>query len=136
MPRVKSIWLVSTALFALALLPSQAQAMTRPTADCYAHNNKLTRHYSVAQLRNALATMPADVKEYTSCYEVIEDQLFRQLGRPVPGTGRSSRSSTGSVISTPLLIVLIVVVLGGGGLAYVAWRRGGGGGGTPPAAAG
>ncbi len=135
MSRIKPILLVCMVLLALALLPSQALALAQPTSDCYKHNGQLTRHYSVAELRRALNTMPADVKEYSGCYQVIEDQLFRQLGRPVPGASQSSQGSAGSIISTPLLVVLIVVVIGGGGLAYVAWRRGSGGGGTPPTAA-
>lgn len=110
------------AILALALLPSQALAISPVTADCNTHT-RLTKHYSVDALRNALATMPADVKEYTSCYQIIEDQLYHQLGKPVPGSAGSS--SGGSGISAPILIVIIVVLLVGGALAYAAWRRGG-----------
>lgn len=122
------------AILALALLPSQALAVSPVIADCNAHT-KLTRHYSVSQLRNALATMPADVKEYTSCYQTIQTQLYHQLGKKAPGSAGSS--SGGSGISAPVLIVIIVVIVVGGGLAYAAWRRGDGGDGGgqgPPAA--
>lgn len=122
------------AILALAL-PSPALAISPVTADCNAHT-KLTHTYSVGELRNALATMPADVKEYTSCYQTIQDQLYRQLGKTVPGS--ASASSTSSGISTPVLIVIIVIIVVGGGLAYSAWRRGAGGGdgggAGPPAA--
>lgn len=116
------------ALGVLTILPAAALAGSPVTTDCYRHT-MLTRHYTVAQLRAALATMPADVKEYTSCYTVIEDQLFHQLGKPVPGSGDqsgggSSGSSGGSFISTPLLVALIVIVVGGAGFTYAAWRRG------------
>lgn len=136
MPPLKPILLACATVLALALLPAQALAVSRATADCNAHN-KLTRHYSVAELRTALNTMPADVKEYTSCYQIIQDQLFRQLGKKVPSSSSgSSNGSSSSFISTPLLIVIIVVILLGGVLALLAARRGGGAGGgnTPPPA--
>jgi hypothetical protein len=134
--RLFAVALVAACLSTLTLAAGPALAESAATKDCYAHN-KLTRHYSVSELRTAMATMPADVKEYTSCYQVEQDQLFRQLHQPVPGQqpGSGGRSG-GSFISTPLLVVLIVVVLAGGGLAFVAARRGGGGGTPPTAAAG
>lgn len=104
-------------------LAAEARAENPAVVDCN-HHNMLTRSYSVARLRNALATMPPDVREYTSCYQVIDDQLLRQLGQKIPGgAGVASTSSGGSLISTPLLIVVIVIVLGGGAGAYVAYRR-------------
>lgn len=134
MSRRFSVALILACLGALAVAASPADAESAATRDCYAHN-KLTRHYSVSQLRTALATMPSEIKEYTDCYQVEEDQLFRQLGKPVPGThGSSGQSSGGSFISTPLLIVIIVVVLAGGALALVAARRGGDEGSPPPEA--
>lgn len=137
MLRVKPILLVCATALALALLAAPALALSPATKDCYAHN-RLTRHYTVSELRKALATMPADVKEYTGCYQAEQDQLFHQLGQPVPGqhSGSGGGGSSGSFISTPLLIVLIVVVLAGGGLALLAARRGGGGGSPPTAPAG
>lgn len=122
----RAFLIACAAILALVLLPSQALAVSPVIADCNAHT-KLTKHYSVSELRNALATMPADVKEYTSCYQTIQDQLYRQLGKTVPGSA-SGTSSGGSGISTPVLIVIIVIVVVGGGLAYAAWRRGGEGG--------
>ncbi len=114
--------LIACALAGALLVPSQALALSPVITDCNTHN-ALTHHYSVSQLRHALATMPADVKEYTACYQIIDDQLFRQLGRRVPGSGSGS-SGGGSFVSTPILIAVIVVILLGGGLAYAAWRRG------------
>lgn len=133
MPRLKPILLACATALALALMSSPALALSPATKDCYAHN-KLTRHYTVSVLRKALATMPADVKEYTDCYQVEQDQLYHQLGQTPPGSHTGSGGgSGGSFISTPLLIVLIIVVLAGGGLAVLAARRSGGGG-SPPAA--
>jgi hypothetical protein len=133
MRTLRPLLLASLATVALALLPSQALAISPVIADCNTHT-RLTHHYSVSQLRSALATMPADVKEYTSCYQTIQDQLYHQLGKPVPGS--AGTSGGGSFISAPVLIVIIVVIVIGGALAYAAWRRGGGDGGSqgPPAA--
>ena len=60
-------------------------SLSPPVADCNAHGG-LTRHYTVKQLQKALATMPADIKQYTSCPDVIDHQLLVQLGK-LPGSG-------------------------------------------------
>lgn len=101
-----------------------AVASGSPNSDCNAHG-RLTQHYSVAQLRSALATMPADQQEYTNCYNVIQNQMLSEL----PGhhaVAKDPGSGGSSFISTPLLVVLIVLVLGGGALAGVAIQRRGG----------
>lgn len=96
--------------------------MSSAVNDCNAHG-RLTAHYTVSQLRTALATMPADVQEYTNCYNVIQSQLFSQIPGH-HGSSKDSPSSSGSsFISTPLLVVLIVLVVGGGALAGVAIQR-------------
>jgi hypothetical protein len=121
--------LVATLLLAGAVAlpvapPAALAAAPSPVADCNA-NSRLTAHYTPAQLRHALASMPADVKEYTDCYDVIQRALLADLGQ-LPGSG--SGGSGGSFLPTPVLIVLVVLVLGGAGLATVALRRRGGGG--------
>lgn len=130
---VATLWPVlrrSSILFALvaAIAASSAApafaASSSAVSDCNAHG-RLTQHYSVAQLRTALATMPADVQEYTNCYNVIQNQMLAQIpghhgGAKDPGSGG------GSFISTPLLVALIVLVVGGGALAGVAIQRRGG----------
>lgn len=133
MRSLRPLLVTCAAVAALLVLPGQALAISPVTTDCNTHN-KLTHHYSVSELRNALATMPADVKEYTSCYQVIEDQLFHQLGKKAPSSGSGSSTSGGSssFLSTPVLIIVILVIVLGGGLAFIAARRGGGG--TPPTA--
>lgn len=111
---------VCVALALVALGPGAALGAPTPLSDCNAHN-ALTRHYSISQLRNALATMPADIKEYSPCYQIIQNQLFAQVGGLKAHGG--SAGGGGSFISTPVLIVVIVVVLAGGGLALRAARR-------------
>jgi hypothetical protein len=92
-------------------------------ADCNSHT-KLTHQYSTAQLRSALATMPADIKEYTNCPDVIQRALLAQIGTTKGGGG--SGSGGGSFLPTPVIVILALLVLGGAGFAAYAWRRRGG----------
>jgi hypothetical protein len=115
--------LVLAPVLALAVLlasAGQAAALSGPVRDCNAHNAQ-TQHYTIPQLRGALATMPADIKEYTSCYQVIQNQLFQQLGIIKPRGG--SGGGGGSSATMPLIVGLIAILLIGGSLAYRASRR-------------
>jgi hypothetical protein len=106
-----------------------AAGQTGPVADCNAHQ-QLTHHYSAAQLRRALNTMPADIKEYTDCYDVIQRQLLAQLGHPRPGAAApKSSSSGGSFLPTPVIVVLVVLILAAAGFGALALRRRHGAGG-------
>lgn len=123
---------ILVALVAALGAATAAPAFAAPSpviADCNAHGT-LTKHYSVAQLHTALSTMPADVQEYTNCYNVIQNQLEAQVAGHKIDPSNSSGSGGGG-ISTPLLIVLIVLVVGGGALAGVALQRRGGASGGP-----
>ena len=107
----------------LAFAANDAHAESAATIDCV-HNGRLTHHYTVAQLRTALVTMPADIKEYNSeCYQLILNQLNQQLGDASLTTTTPASNSGSSLISAPLLIVLAVVLLAGGGFAVAARRR-------------
>jgi hypothetical protein len=101
-----------------------AGAAPNPVADCNAHGT-LTRHYTVTQLRNGLRTMPADIKEYSNCYDVLQRQLLAQLGKRQTGAGvpQAPSSSGGSFLPTPVIVVLVVLVLGAAAIAAVALRR-------------
>lgn len=96
---------------------SGAQAI----ADCNAHA-QLTGTYSVADLQNALSTMPGDVKEYTNCYDVIQRALLAKLGGGSHTNG-SDPGSGGSFLPTPLIIVLVFLILGAGGYGVAELRR-------------
>ena len=106
--------------WAFFVASAAAAGLSRPVADCDAHA-RLTHKYSVAQLRSALATMPADVKEYTNCGDVIQQALLAELGslhgRGGPGQGG------GSFLPTPLIVVLGLLVVGGVAFAAFATRR-------------
>jgi hypothetical protein len=106
-----------------------SQAIT----DCNDHG-QLTQQYSASTLRAALAKMPVDVKEYTDCYDVIERQLFKQLGSSAPaGTATTGSSSGSSFLPTWLIIVIVVLALAAVTFGALAVRRRSGGPGAPGA---
>jgi len=109
----------AVAVGATSSTPSQA------ISDCYAHS-RLTAHYSTDTLRKALVQMPADIREYSDCYDVIEKQLFVQEGSNSSGgsgTPVSGSGSSGSVIPTALLIVVVLLALAAVTFGALAIRR-------------
>ncbi len=105
-----------------AVLTAPALGATAPAVlDCTVHNG-LTKHYTVAELRTALATMPAEIKEYTSCSDILQRALDDELaGLHVSGGGASGGG--GSFLPLPVIIVLIVILLGGAGYGALQLRR-------------
>src|SRR5947209_20281575 len=93
--RLRSVLLV-LALGVVLRTPAAALGANAVITDCNAHG-QLTKHYSVAQLRTALNTMPPTVKEYTDCSDVINRALLTQVGSP-GGGGSSGKSSGGSFL--------------------------------------
>jgi hypothetical protein len=85
--------------------PSSTKPGNQAVSDCYSHG-RLTRHYTKAELRKALAVMPAYVQQYSNCQSVLQAAL---AGGSVKANG--SGGGGGSSISTPLIIVIVVVVL-------------------------
>ena len=117
------------------LVPSagaSAAAQSPVIADCNAHS-QLTAHYTVAQLRTALNTMPPTVKEYTNCYDVINKALLAQVGSG-SGGGSAGNGSGGSFLPVWLIVVLVLLIVGGGGYAFLAYRRQASVGGGDPGA--
>lgn len=115
----------TTALLALVCVtPATAKApAANPVADCNAHTS-LSRHYTAAQLQHGLATMPADVREYTNCYDVLNRALTAELAAAHGGSGGGGGGGGGgSILPAPVLAVLAVLVLAAGGLGVVALRR-------------
>jgi hypothetical protein len=116
-------------VFAATAATGEAVAASSPAiTDCNSHG-ALTQHYSVAQLHTALATMPADVQEYTDCVNVIQHQLLAQVSGTHAADVKSPTSGGGSFLPTPVIVILAVLVLGGGALAGVAIQRRSGGSG-------
>jgi len=114
--------LVLSALLALLLTATPATAtQSQVIADCNAHG-KLTQTYSAGELRTALSTMPADVKEYTDCYDVVQQALVSQLSG-AKGTQAGGSGGGGSSVPTWLIVVLVLLGLSAATLAAVAVRR-------------
>ncbi len=111
--------------------PATASAAANPIiSDCEA-NGQLTHTYTLSQLRHALGTMPASVKQYTNCYDVIQQALIQARKTGTAGPANSSGSG-GSFLPTPVIIVLIVLVVGAVGLGVLAMMRRRRPGGAPP----
>jgi hypothetical protein len=109
---------------ALIVCASAAASSGDVITDCNSHG-QLSRGYSTNELRGALATLPADVKEYTNCYDVIQRALLSQAGNSGhrgSGTGSSSGSG-GAFLPTPLIALLVLLALLGSGFALAAARR-------------
>jgi hypothetical protein len=118
--RLRAIPLVLAVLVLAAAAADPALAASgSPTADCNA-NGRLSQHYTPTQLRQALATMPADIKEYTNCFDLIQRTLLSELGQ-IHGSG--SGGGGGSLLPTPVLIVLVLLLLSAAGLGALALRR-------------
>jgi hypothetical protein len=123
MTRRSSTLAAAAAVLVVALLaaaPASAR-LSKVVADCNTHT-RLTHTYTAAQLRTALNTMPADVKEYTNCYDVIQRALLAQIGG-IKADGGGGGGGGSSFLPTPLLIVLGVLVVGAGAFAVLARRR-------------
>jgi hypothetical protein len=113
--------IVTVLLLVLALAPAASAAQSPVVTDCYSHGG-LVHTYPAAALRSALQTMPATVKEYSSCYDIIESALLKQLGQTGSNNGTGSRSG-GSFLPTPVIVVLVLVALAGVTFGAIAIRR-------------
>jgi hypothetical protein len=124
--RSKTLVAVLAALCALApalvvAAPAQAGIGTPVLADCNA-NVRLTHTYTVTELRNALATMPETMREYTDCPQVIQAALAVALGHR-QGNGTGTSSSGGSFLPTPVIVVLVLLALAACTFGVLALRR-------------
>lgn len=99
--------------------PAGAAGLSPPVADCSAHG-RLTHHYPASELRSALASMPADIAEYTNCPDVIRSALLAQIGS-IGGNGNGGGGS--SFLPGWAIAVLVVVVLGAAGIGALAVRN-------------
>ncbi len=106
---------------------SAGAAALTPVADCSA-NGRLTQSYTAPQLRHGLATMPADVREYSGCYDILQRALYQKIGKL---SGGGSSGGGGSFLPIWLIVVLAVLVIGGAAVGVAALRNRDGGGDGP-----
>ncbi|MFZ0088711.1 MAG: hypothetical protein WAL63_04340 [Solirubrobacteraceae bacterium] len=83
---------------------------------------RLTTTYSLAQLQHALAIMPASVKQYTNCYDVIQSAI-QAAKQHKTGTVTDSSSSGGSFLPTPVIVILVILILAAITFGAIAIRR-------------
>ena len=67
--------------------------------------------------------MPADIKEYTNCYDVIQRALLARDRRASAATEEAPEDGGSSFLPTPLLIVLGVLVVAAIGFGILALRQ-------------
>jgi hypothetical protein len=80
-------------------------------SDCFSHG-KLTKTYTKAELRHALAVMSSYVQQYSDCQSVVQNALAS--GKVTVNGGGSNNGGDGgggSSSSTAVIIVIVVVVL-------------------------
>jgi hypothetical protein len=106
----------SSALSAGAALAAAGNGVIN---DCEA-NGRLTHTYTRDELRHALAVMPASVKTYTNCYDVLNQALLSNT----PTGGGSGSGGGGSFLPTPVIVILVALILGGVTFGALAIRRG------------
>jgi hypothetical protein len=128
-----ALLLVITALAAAAFTASAAAAYSNPVINECANTGKLSHTYTLAQLRQARATLPSSVKEYTNCYDVISSAIVSAL-KTGTFTGGSGTSSGGSFLPTPVIVILVILILAAitfGAIAIRRRRPGSGGSSSP-----
>jgi hypothetical protein len=88
--------------------------------DCES-NGQLAHAYTLPELEHALAVMPASVKEYTNCPDVIQRAIATAKRRH--GTVPAGGSSGGSFLPTPVIVILVVLILAAVTFGALAIRR-------------
>ncbi len=116
---------LALAVFAavMAANPTATAAAPSPVPDCNLHST-LTHRYTVAQLRRGLSTMPAYVKEYTDCYDVIQRTLLAQVASRRTDAGSvGGPGAGGNLLPAPLIAVLAVLGLAASIFGFLEIRR-------------
>jgi hypothetical protein len=115
---------VALALVLAPAAPAAAaagSAASRIITECYDHG-KLSGSFTAAQLRAALAQLPASIAEYSDCATVIRQQLDTELAS-TRGSTRDGGGAGGTPVAAIVIVAAIVVALGGAGGALLARRR-------------
>jgi hypothetical protein len=111
---------VLTLALAGTLAPVALGAGGNPVINDCQSTGRLSHSYTLQELRHALAVMPASVKQYTSCYDVISQGVLTvQSGKKTGPTGGSG----GSFLPTPVIIILVILILAAVTFGALAIRR-------------
>jgi hypothetical protein len=105
--------------------PAASSGYTAVLADCNAHG-ELTQSYTIQELEGALVNMPADMKQYTNCADVItraQQQALANNSKSYHPDASATVGSSGSFLPTWLIVVLVVLALVGVTFAALAVRR-------------
>jgi hypothetical protein len=121
-PLIVMLGMVAALAGAAFVAPAGAASLNPVVADCNAHG-RLTQTYSLGQLQTAISTLPADVKEYTDCFDVINRALLAQTGSH-SNSGSGGGGSGGSFLPTPVIVILVLLVLAAATFGAMAVRRG------------
>jgi hypothetical protein len=122
-PRRYLLAVLAVLAAAIATPVASGASGSKVVADCVKHL-KLTQKYSVGELQNALATLPADISQYSNCQDVIQRALLTAEGKAAGGgSGSRGGGSGGSALPTPVIVVLVVIALAAITLGALAIRR-------------
>ena len=124
---LRLIVLLTVGLVLLATSPAARAGIDPVIADCESHGYVLHARYTVAELERAINSIPAQQREYTSCAQVIQTQLDKQLAAAHLKGGGSSTGGSGLVVV--IVVFAAIIVFGGGAAVFVARKRSAGGGG-------
>lgn len=122
MNRLLAILALGCLLGLLSAAPAPAAGLSPPVRDCYAHS-RLTGQYTAGELRHGLATMPAYIREYSDCSNILQQALLQKIGKLDSG----GASGGGSFLPIWLIVVLALLVLSAVGLGTWALRNRGSG---------
>jgi hypothetical protein len=84
---------------------------------------KLSHPYTVSQLRHALNVMPADLKQYSSCFDVVQQALVTARRNHGTLPAPKNQGSGGSFLPTPVIIILVILILAAVTFGALAVRR-------------
>jgi hypothetical protein len=121
--RLLALICTAAALSATALAAPPALAAGNAIINDCQSNGQLTHPYTVAQLRHALAVMPASVKQYTSCFDVVQNALVSARKNHGTTPVSSSKGGGSSFLPTPVIIILVVLILAALTFGALAIRR-------------
>jgi hypothetical protein len=118
--RLVAVACAVAALAAVSVSTGPAAAATGNAIinDCQSHG-RLTHSYSLQELRHALAVMPASVKQYTSCADVINQGILTVRAGKTTGP----KGGGGSFLPTPVIVILVLLVLVGVTFGALAIRQ-------------